>query len=124
VKAIKEKILAIVGEDIICHFGDDLYGEYIVIIEKSGAAMARVSWYSNNSDTAFLDFLSVSNDSRNKGFGTSMQAVQENISKAIGAKYCRFLAEKDKWMHDWYKRRGYVDCGDYNEKFIWMQKEL
>lgn len=120
----KEKIKSIIGDDFICHFGNDFYGDYVVVMERCGAAMARVYWNPNDSEIAFFDYLSVSPDLQKLGFGTTMQIIQEKIGRALGAKYCRFFVEKDKWMHDWYKRRGYVDYEDYNDEYVWMQKLL
>ena len=123
-EATKRNLSSIVGDRFIYHLGTDTWGNEIVLMEKRGAAMARIYWYKDECSTVYLDWLSVSSDFRNHGVGTELQNIREKIGKSLGATCSKLLVEKSTWMHNWYKRRGYEDLEDYNDEWIWMKKEL
>lgn len=125
-KVIDEKIICLLKGEYVCHLANHSWGDEIVLMEKTGIAMARVYWYCDDETTVYLDWLSVSCESRNKGIATKLQVVREKIGKIIGAKYCRLLVEKNKWMHGWYQRRGYTDyqVHDDEDEWVWMEKSL
>lgn len=123
-KVIDKKIIRLLKGEYVCHLASHSWGDEIVLMEKSGVAMARVYWYCDDETAVYLDWLSVACESRNKGIATKLQVVREKIGKIVGAKYCRLLVEKSKWMHGWYKRRGYTDYQTHDDEWVWMQKLL
>jgi GNAT superfamily N-acetyltransferase len=96
----------------------------IMLMEKKGSAFARIYWYSEDATTVYLDYLSVNTESRRQGLGKQLQQIRERIGIELGATYSHLLVEKNKWMHEWYKRRGYADYENYDTDWIWMQKSL
>ena len=100
--------------------------EMIRIMEKSGKAFARVYWYLDDSNSIYLDSLSVSEVYRRKGLGTKLQEMREDIGRLRSAKYSYLWVEKGSWMEEWYKRRGYSYYKEYEDlnNHVWMRKEL
>jgi GNAT superfamily N-acetyltransferase len=115
-----------VGTRFISHFNTNSWGDEILIMEKKGKAFARVYWYYDDLKTIYLDWLTVSEDERKKGLGTHLQQIRENIGRRTGATTSCLWVEKNTWMHEWYKRRGYVDWkdNDNHENAVWMKKSL
>ncbi|MGV8135900.1 MAG: GNAT family N-acetyltransferase [Mangrovibacterium sp.] len=111
--------------NFIAHFSSETWGSSILIMEKSGNAFARVYWYYDDTDTIYLDMLSVSEKCRKQGVGTKLQEVREKIGVDLGAKTACLLVKKLSWMYYWYQRRGYFDFKDHEDKeWIWMKKPL
>jgi hypothetical protein len=110
----------------VLHFKTDSWGSSIMIMEKKGKAFARLYWYNDDNTTVYLDMLSVDIKVRNKGIGTELQKMREEIGINMGAITSYLWVIKDSWMHDWYQRRGYVDDEIYvdDENAIWMKKSL
>lgn len=63
-------------------------------MRKDGSAFARLSQYNNDSSTVYLDNLSVNIEKRNKGIGTELQQIREDIGKALGAKKSILAVER------------------------------
>lgn len=110
----------------ISHLKTESWGASILIMEQTGKAFSRIYWFNDDNTTVYLDWLSVSTEFRHQGIGTQLQEMREEIGRKLGAKTSCLWVQKDSWMHDWYKRRGYKDCGNYEkeENAIWMQKTL
>lgn len=119
-----KNINKIIGRNFIYHLKTECFGASIFIMKKDGKAFSRIYWYDDDSTTVYLDWLSVDDEVRNRGIGTELQKIREEIGIKLGAIYSRLLVEKNKWMHEWYKRRGYVDYKDYDKDWVWMQKSL
>jgi ribosomal protein S18 acetylase RimI-like enzyme len=117
------------NEHFISHCRTVDWGTLIHVMERTGKAFGRVYQYDNEPTVAYLDSLSVDEKSRRQGLGTKLQEIRERIGVRLGATESFLWVKKDSWMHDWYKRRGYID---YSEKesqegegnFIWMRKLL
>jgi hypothetical protein len=92
----------------------------IYIIEEHGISICKMSWYNDNSNIIYLDLLSVNSDSRNKGIATDLQRISEYIGHYLGANTSCLTVEKQTWMHDWYKRIGYVDWKDNENDSDWI----
>ena len=110
----------------ISHFTIASWGSSILIMEKSGKAFSRIYWYNDDNTTVYLDYLSVDEDIRRKGIGTIMQVMREKIGITLGATTSCLWVNKNTWMHDWYKRRGYEDWKNHEqeENAVWMRKSL
>jgi len=119
-------LLSCISSRFISHYTDESWGSSILIMEKDGKAFGRIYWYSDDSTTIYLNWLSVNVESRRQRLGTDLQEIRENIGRKLGAECSCLSVEKDSWMHEWYKRRGYVDLNDDedNENFTWMKKSL
>jgi GNAT superfamily N-acetyltransferase len=110
----------------ILHYNAVSWGFSIMIMEKSGKAFGRISRYYNNETAVYLDSLSVDAEIRRRGVATGLQEIRENIGRSLGATVSCLWVEKNTWMHDWYKRRGYEDWipHEHEENSIWMKKSL
>ena len=90
--------------------------------------MCRIYFYFDNEEDCLLDCLSVNSSLRNKGEGLKLQKLREKIGKSLGFKKSCLWVEKDKWMKDWYERRGYKYHSNYEnyegDPAIWMKKDL
>ncbi|MDD6210536.1 MAG: GNAT family N-acetyltransferase [Bacteroidales bacterium] len=117
---------ALIGPRYISHYVVSSWGVSILIMEKSGKAFARLYRYNDDPNTVYLDCLSVDENARRHGVGTELQEIRENIGRSMGANISCLWVEKDTWMHDWYKKRGYKDLRDNEneEGAIWMEKSL
>ena len=116
----------IINDRFIYHIAKESWGFEVLIMGKTGNAFARVYWYYDDDTTVYLNWLSVSAESRKQGIGTELQNIREEIAKKLGAKHTYLQAENESWMHEWYKRRGYQDCENtaIEENLVWMQKNI
>lgn len=121
-----ETALLCISNRFIAHYDRTDWGDCVWLMEKNGKAHSRVYWYSDDDTTVYLDNLSVSPNWRRKGLGTKLQKIREKIGFDIGARTSCLWVKKDTWMHDWYRRRGYVDHQDNEaeDDTIWMKKSL
>lgn len=127
IEAYKQaRLLTTTSNRFITHFSENGWGSSIFLIEKTGAAFARMYWYNDECTIFYLDWLNVDENRRQQGLGTSLQEVREELAKKLGGKTTFLWVHKNTWMHEWYKRRGYVDYQDYSEEgdAIWMVKTL
>jgi GNAT superfamily N-acetyltransferase len=108
------------------HCKAEPWGYSILLMEKRGKAFGRIYWYNDDTTTVYLDGLSVDAEFRRKGIGTELQEIREGIGRNLGATISCLWVRKNTWMHDWYKRRGYADCGnnENEENAVWMHKSL
>ncbi len=119
-------IIELIGDKYIPHFSNNTWGDDILLMGKDGFSFGRVYWYYDDKTTIYLNWLSVNDSVRRQGIGTELQKIREEIGRILGATLCCLEVEKDSWMHDWYKRRGYEDLNDdeYDQRLIWMIKSL
>lgn len=111
----------------ISHCKIEYWGFSILIMEKRGKAFGRLYWYNDDSTTVYLDCLSVDVEIQKQRVGTELQEMREKIGKDyIGANISCLMVQKNTWMHDWYKRRGYEDWinNEDEDNIIWMKKTL
>lgn len=110
----------------IQHTKEDEEGLSFYIMEQEGRAFARAYIYKTEKSTIYLDMLSVSPEIRQQGVGTQLQEMREQIGLDNGAYAAKLFVDKDSWMYQWYKRRGYFSIGvrsDY-PNYVWMIKKL
>lgn len=110
----------------IFHQSKSDWGGSILIMEKTGKAFARIYWFDDDDTTVYLDWLDVNEEERRKGIGLELQEIREEMGRKFGAKTACLWVDKDSWMHEWYKRRGYEDWQENKNQnnAIWMSKSL
>lgn len=93
-------------------------------MEKNGAAFARAYWYNDDNESICLSCLSVNPNFRNKILGTKLQELREQLG--IDKSFINSWLEvnKESWMYNWYKRRGYIDQIFTEDNMVWMMKKL
>ena len=121
-----DEALSTISKDYIYHYNNVNYSDNILIIKTDGTAMGRIYWFHDDNSVVYLNWLSVNEESRNKGLGLELQLIRENIGVVMGAKHFMLWVEKGSWMEGWYIRRGY----EYHSKHktekgvVWMQKDI
>lgn len=113
-------------EDFMVHHFD--YSPYkgFFMMHKNGYAVAKFHIDSSAPNIGVLQDMYVSETHRSKGFGTIMQELREDYAKEMGCDKTALCVQKNSWMVDWYKRRGYYKFAS-DEKapdLIWMVKHL
>jgi len=124
---IKSLVSAIIPNHFIYHITNESWGFEVLIMGKTGNCFARAYWYHDDKDSVYLNWLTVSPESRNHGIATELQNIREEIGRKIGAKCAYLQAENESWMQSWYKRRGYLIADDNlpnEDNLVWMQKEI
>lgn len=79
--------------------------------------------YDDDKDTIFLSGVYVGEDIREKGYGSKILEVVDEVARLFDAKFICLKVMKASCAYDWYKRHGYnyhMDDGDY----VWMKKEV
>lgn len=91
-------------------------------MEKHGKAFARTYWFDDDEKTIYFDWLSVIEKERKRGFGTELLESHIKAAKTYNLESLLWV-KKETWMHDWYKRKGYIDYQDYLEEknSVWMK---
>jgi N-acetylglutamate synthase-like GNAT family acetyltransferase len=126
IESIVNRINKYEDGNVVLFHGSPPWGETIDITIAGGIAHCRAYMYVQNEDAINLDSLSVHPKHRGKGHGTHMQELREQIGRELGCKEAWLWVDKDKWMFEWYKRRGYEEMQAYEaiENHVWMRKLL
>lgn len=111
------------SEFIMHEQSEDVFDE-VLIMQKHGKAFARLYMFHDDPKKCYLNWLSVSPDARRNGIGTRLQELREELGIARGAEVAHLVVDKESWMYEWYKRRGYVEYQDHEEGQVWMKKQL
>ena len=94
-------------------------------IKADSVAEASIYWYLDDNSTVYLSNLVVYPQFRNKGVGKQLQEIREQIGRDLNANISCLWVKNGTWMHEWYKRRGYSNLKDHEQKgFVWMSKPL
>lgn len=122
-KDVSDHLINIIGDSFICyHIPEGDWGTgSILIMEKNGNAFARTYWHINDKNTIYFDWLSV--DEKERGNGIASKLIDSHIQVANHFKVAsKLFVKKNSWMHDWYKKKGYIDSFNYNKEgtYIWM----
>lgn len=110
--------------DFIFHEAFPDWGHTFHIMERSGLGFGRAYIYNNDPTTIYLDMLAVDPCARGDKIGTKLQELREQIGINLGCFSSVLWVDKDTWMYEWYKRRGYLYEIDKNKKQVWMKKSL
>ena len=110
----------------IQHTNEDKDGFSFSIMEQEGNAFGYAYIYKVNNSVIFLDMLSVSPEYRRQGIGTKLQELREQLGRDYGAEFSKLFVNKDSWLCEWYKRRGYDFNGfrHHRPDHVWMIKNL
>jgi len=116
--------LSCIPNKFIGHYSSSEIHDSIVIMEKNGYDFGRIYWFHDDNTIIYLYQLNVNEKSKRQGIGTELQQLREKMGLCLGAKISCLWVKKGSWMHDWYKRRGYIDWknNDTEENAIWMKK--
>ncbi len=100
------------------------YGTFFML--EDGSALCRIYGFKDDDSYMVLDSLSVKPNFRNRGIGTRLQEIREEYAKKKNCTHVFLWVEKNSWMIDWYKRRGYIEKGVYDKEdgCVWMRKDF
>ena len=118
---VREMLKELSCDSFICHTTDEDWGSSVLFMKRDGKAFARTYWFHNQNDTIFLDQLSVSEDSRIKGYGNLILNIHIVVSERFKLKSLLFV-KKNSWMRKWYERKGYTfDCNK-DKNHVWLKR--
>jgi GNAT superfamily N-acetyltransferase len=81
--------------------------------------------YIDAPNVCYLANLIVDESHRNKGIAKQILTPLESFCLKFGYPEIRLLADKNSWVHEWYKRLGFLDYMDDKEDgLIWMVKSI
>ena len=93
---------------IIRHENNWYWGKSITFITNKCTGFVTVSIYNDTDDFCYVHGLSVLPEQRKQGIGDYLLDVAEQFAIENNIKKIIIDADKrDKWIKDWYKRRGY-----------------
>ena len=94
-------------------------------------------WYMNNSNfkfaiyiydddpkTIYLSNVFVNENSRKQGYGNKILDFVDGMAEGFVANTIILKANKQDFVHNWYKRHGYVDYEEDFDDYIWMKKTI
>ena len=101
--------------------------EYIYI-EDDISKICLYRYYDDDT-IIYLSNLYVDTNMRNKGIGTRLVSMCENIAENLGINKIILFVEKNSWMQKWYNRLGYKKLKIFSENpplenAMWMKKDL
>lgn len=97
----------------------------IVYIYRGDNYMFNLYVYNDDMKTMYLSSVRVNPTARKRGIGNDILVTAENEAKKYGADNILLVVSKSSWVHDWYKRHGFVDFKiDKYKDYIWMQKQI
>ena len=100
------------------------WGGAINIMESNNKGFVRVYWKGGEDDIGYLDMLFVNKKHRSIGIASSMIEYCERTLKEKGFTICALWTEKNSKLQEWYESKGYIAGNEYDEKNIWLSKEL
>lgn len=84
------------------------WGETLVLVARDGLSTVEIQYDDNYPSIAFIKGLSVYQSVRQKGIGTELLKLCEEIAKDEGYKFTQLTANKEQdWLVEWYKSSGY-----------------
>ena len=97
----------------------------IVYLYRGDNYMFNLYVYNDDMKTMYLSSIRVNPTARKKGIGNDILVTAENEAKKYGADNIRLFVSRSSWVHDWYKRYGFVDFMiDKYKDYIWMEKQI
>lgn len=117
--------------EVILNCGDKMKEEFIyhnaenytLIMTSSGEGICSVSIDENIRSCACIYNLSVEEKCRVRGYGNRLLEEAEKVAQKLGASVVSLAAEKDKFMADWYERKGYKPIFS-DKEYITFYKSL
>lgn len=118
------QILSNVDSNYICHYHKCELGDSIAFMEKTGIAFCRVFWIANVLETIWIRDLSVKEEERNKGVGTRLLDIVENVCKSLNVEICRTPAIRNSRLMFFYEKHGYKYDSEAEDNIVWLNKTL
>lgn len=111
----------ILGEDFLLLPSKDFWGGSVMVMQKEAKGFCRTYFYHDNQDYICFDWLVVNESDRKKGIGTRLLKAHIELAKSLNIESYLWV-KTGSWMHDWYRRNGYVDYKDHEteENSMWM----
>ena len=99
---------------LIVHDNKWWWGESIHLIEAGGMATIDIAFQDEYPEHGYVGSLSVFERVRRKGYATVLMQAVEDIARRRGLKtlYMGVNKQAPEWLHQWYRRLGFVDRGD------------
>lgn len=121
---IHKGLLDKVGSLFILHSSQESWGGSVLIMEKKGRAFCRTYWYADDNSTVYFDWLSVDKDAQKRGLATKLLNAHIKTAGENGVASCLWV-KKGTWVHEWYKRKGYVSFKDNENEVngVWLRKK-
>lgn len=98
--------------EFIKHVNEWYWGKSMTIVMDNGLAFVTINLYDDEPKYANISGLTVHKIIRHHGYGTIMLKEAEQEIKKLGYNTIYLACQKDSWIEEWYKRKGYVNCGD------------
>lgn len=113
-------------EYIISHDADYDWGSFYDFMSIDGYVVGRVYTVKEQTDTAYIEGLHVSEKERQKHYGSTMIKALINKCRSLGAKKCTLWCDKNSWVYYWYQRLGFKYDGDKTDQdgYVWMTMDL
>lgn len=80
--------------------------------------------YDDDPKTMYLSNVFVSKNNRKQGYGNKILNIVDVVAEEFNADTIVLKANKQEFVHDWYKRHGYIDCEDDFDNYVWMKKTI
>lgn len=96
-----------------------------MLMESQGRAFGSIYWYFDEPKSLYIDMISVSEESQQKGLGNFLLKTLEQICVVdLSAETISLWVFKDTWMKNWYDRHGYkeMELNDSEPGTVWMEK--
>lgn len=106
-----DKITArILVKDKVLHHNRWWWGECYTLVLDGGDAVVNVSVDNREPNKAYIHDLIVLEDRRGNGLGDSLLKSALKIAKKHGCEVAELTCD-ERWVEDWYIRRGFVEVG-------------
>lgn len=90
----------------LCHINSTIDELNIIIMSRYGEGMCRMYLKKEDNLFTFCD-LSVMDDYRQQGIGTSLLQTSLHISRLYGIDYVELKVLSESWMKNWYLKMGF-----------------
>jgi len=108
----------------VIHHNYWYWGESYYIILDNGNGMITLQIDNDNKTFGWISNLSVFDKARKKGLGNRLLKECENLAKDLKLQKIYLTAEKDSFVFDWYKRKGFIK-DKYRNKYLYrLAKQL
>ena len=108
----------------IIHHNYWYWGESYYIILDNGNGMITMQIDNDDKTSGCISGISVTDKARKKGLGDRLLKECENLAKDLKLQEIYLTAEKDSFVFDWYKRKGFIK-DKYRNKYLYrLTKQL
>lgn len=102
------------------------FGKTWHVNSPDGSFRFALYMYDDDPKTAYLSNVFVDEKMRGNGIGNTILDKADEMARKIGAETLCLKVKRDSFVHQWYRRKGYVDFQPDNDDkdHIWMKKKL